>query len=126
MPQLLRRTTQRVRLPIFATTALIALTLGVNAFAASFETAQYEALMKQAIKRKYVAVLVGLNAEKSLVAFKNQPAQTRANIQATEAALLRELGRNALGSAVWSSGIGQVAVYVTPRGLEQLSRSQYV
>jgi subtilisin family serine protease len=91
-----------------------------------FDEADYRMLVQQADQQKFVSVMVGLDVDASLPNFAERPAQTRSLINRAEKALLKELGNDVVDSAISSTGMGQVGLYVNRKGLEKLLKSDNV
>ena len=91
-------------------------------WSASYDQAEYQGLLDQAVGKGYVRVLVNLDVDVPLAASQRTPA-IQAKLAGRENALLVELGGNALRTGVWRNGLGQMGVYVTSAGLQQLAKS---
>ena len=92
----------------------------------SFDNAVYKQLFETARSKGFVRVLVGLDANVSLAELGKMSPEFKQQLTKKEQAVLDELGNTASPSGRWSSGIGQISIYVTTQGLERLSKSRHV
>jgi len=98
----------------------------LSANSASFDETVYKELFEVARSKGFTHVLVGLDVNASLAELGQMSPAFKQELAKKEQAVLDELGDTASPSGRWSSGIGQIAVYVTTTGLERLAKSRYV
>jgi hypothetical protein len=104
--------------------ALLGFTFSVHA--AKINRAEYKSLSTFAAKKGFVRVLVGLDFSMTLDNVANRTPKLMGALRAKEELLYRELGKTVSRSGRWSSGVGQLVVYVSQEGLERLSKSEHV
>jgi Subtilase family len=69
-------------------------------------------------------VMIGLDVNASLDQLSRNRAGVQAATDAKARAIITELGEQAWTTGYWSSGIGQIGLYVTPQGLNILQKSR--
>lgn len=111
---------------IFVGLVLIAAIGLQGARAESYDAKEFGFLLDRAVQKQYVRVHVDLDIDVPLIAPDKQPWELRSKVLAKEDAVLAELGKDALQSTVWRTGLGQIGVYVTQDGLRKLARSANV
>lgn len=92
------------------------------ALSATYDQAEYQGLLDQTTQKGYARVQVNLDVDVPLAESK-RTSDIKAKLASRENALIAELGGNALRTGVWRNGLGQMGVYVTSAGLQQLAKS---
>ncbi len=96
----------------------------IPAHSASFDNLRE--LSEIARNKGFVRVLVGLDVDVSLSKLGKMSPELKQELAEKKQAILDGLGDTVSTSAQWSSGIGQICIYVTEEGLERLANNHHV